>query len=128
MVEIGSVPLVCHREVQATVPIDISRRDSSTHLKFVQAQVPGKVVVATVLRPHEERVVIVTAQIVARLKSGPTARVVQELIVAHRQFVQLGPAVHGTTREARCLECLENSVIVEISQPNVPAPTTSRKS
>src|SRR5215218_6472691 len=86
VVEIGSAPLVCDREVETTVPVDISRSDSSTDLRLVQSEVSGKVVVTAILRPHEERVVIVTAHVVARLEAGPASRVVQELIVAHRQF------------------------------------------
>jgi hypothetical protein len=59
----------------------------------------------------------VAAYVITGLKTGPTTRVAEQLIVACDDLMQLGPTVDLALEEAGRLQCLEHAVVVEIAQP-----------
>src|SRR3982751_4531217 len=92
-VKIGSVPLIGDGVIEQAVAIDIRDGDASTDLLAVQPQLGREIVEAAIRRAHEERIVALIAQGVARLKARPALRMVEQLIVAHSEFMQLRPTV-----------------------------------
>jgi hypothetical protein len=73
VVERGGLPLVCHGEVQLAVAIHIGRRDTPTHLRYVEAQLRRQVIVAAAFGSHKEGIVLMAAQVITRLETGPTS-------------------------------------------------------
>src|ERR1700749_3671881 len=69
----------------------------------------------------------VAAQVVARLEARPDAQVALQLVVAHGDLLQFGPAVDVAFDEAGRLNRLRDAVVVEVSEPRVPAPAASRE-
>src|SRR5262249_17361074 len=75
----------------------------------------------------KKRRMLMTAQVVPGSKVGPGSGRMHELIVAHGNFLELGPTVRVALEEAGRLNDLENAVVVEIPQLDVPTPAPSRQ-
>ncbi len=119
-VEVRRLPLVGHREIEVAVPVEVGGGDASGDRRPAESDLGGHVVVPPISSPHEERVVGVPAQVVAGLETRPGAGIGQELVVAHGEFLQLGPAVDLPCHEPGCLDRLGTPVVVEVAEPGFP--------
>ena len=68
------------------------------------------------------------AEIGAGLEVGPEPRIMDDAIVAGAEGLQFRPAIDLALDEADGLDGFQHTVIIEISQPAVPAPAAARES
>ena len=120
-------PLVGDREVERAVAIHVGHRDPPADPRLRQVEVRRRCPRTGRPRRTREAVAGVARQVVARPEPRPVAGVAQELVVAHGQLLQFGPAVGRAPHEAERLDHLGRAVVVEVGDLGVPAPTAPRE-
>ena len=92
-IENGRLPLIPAGEIEVTVSVDIGDGDSSRHLRLREVEILCQIEETPVLAPHEEWIVILAAEVVARLETMPCAGSMKQEVIPHGDFVQFGPAI-----------------------------------
>ena len=108
------LPLVSDGEIQVTVAIDIGCGNAPRDLLLARAHEIGDVIEPSTLRTDEQWVAFVTTQVITDMKPMPGLRTVKQYIVAHRDFVQLWPAVDVAANEPCGLNRFQHAVVVKV--------------
>src|SRR5262245_39239662 len=123
--KIRGLPLVGAHKIQPAIAVNVGNCNASADHRVSQTQNRSNVMIATITAADEERVPVVSAQIRARSKVRPETRIVDDLVVARAQRLQFGPAIDCSPDKPTGLDRFKHAVIVEISQPRVPAETAA---
>src|SRR4051812_30971826 len=75
-----------------------------------------------------ENVVLVAGKVFVSAESRPDSRPIEQIVVGHRQFLQLRPIVYLAVDEPQGLHDLGLAVVVKVPRFDVPAPAVPRRS
>src|SRR5215475_657689 len=100
-VKVRGLPLIRHRVIQPPIPVDVGGGYPSTDLLLIVSDLRRQVVIAAAIGPDEKRDMRSPAEVVARLKMVPELRKAQQFVVAHRDLMQIRPAIDFPLHKAR---------------------------